>query len=392
MKGGQMTYYQYYEVTKNMQPFDKVKIRLEMVKHAKEESVTDASRLFNTSRPTVYKWLKRHEEDGIEGLYDRSRAPNRVHNKTPEHIEDKVVDIRNKTGKMSTKVLVRDFGISVSHETARRILHDREDDLDEGKKLESKKKKKKDKRKRMAEIKQKWDAFKQVDIDVKHLDDIPFYYPFMKALGLPKYQYSARCVSSGIYFTAYSQSISVAHSCIFGRLLCEFLKKNRVNLDKVRFQYDNGPEFIGHIYKKDYSKFEKLLMSYGADINRIPVGEWSWNADVETVHAIIEREFFDIEVFNSKEHFFWKINNYLFFFNTRRRNSNKKDKTPLEILIEKNKNPELVHWFAPDLDRLLEKKMDVTLDPELDLAGVKNDFNIISQSVNHVSWNPSFLY
>jgi transposase len=384
-----MSYYQYYEVMKNMQPFNKVKIRFEMVKHAKKKSITDAARIFNTSRPTVYKWLKRYDKYGIGGLYNNSRAPERVHNKTPKHIEDIVVDKRNQLGKISTRVLVRDFGVPVSHETARRILHERKDDLDEGKELKSKKKKKKETRKKMAEIKQKWNAFTQIDIDVKHLDDIPFYYPFMKALGLPKYQYSARCVSSGVYFTAYSQSISLGHSCIFGRLLCEFLRENGIDLTKVRFQYDNGSEFIGAINAKNYSKFEKMLMSYGADINRIPIGQWSWNADVETVHAIIEREFFDIEVFNSKEHFFHKINNYMFFFNTKRRNSNKKDKTPLEILIEKKKNPELVNWFVPDLDKLLSKKMDLTLEPGLDLASLKNNFNIISQSVNHVPWNLS---
>ncbi|MEO0293572.1 MAG: hypothetical protein ABIN61_05050 [candidate division WOR-3 bacterium] len=39
-----------------------------------------------------------------------------------------------------------------------------------------------------------------------------------------------------------------------------------------------------------------------------------------------KREFFDIEVFEGKEHFFHKVNNYLFFFNTMRKNSNKNDK------------------------------------------------------------------
>ncbi|MEO0292926.1 MAG: hypothetical protein ABIN61_01735 [candidate division WOR-3 bacterium] len=39
-----------------------------------------------------------------------------------------------------------------------------------------------------------------------------------------EYQYSGRCVSSG--FTAYYENISVAHSCIFARLSCEFLKGN----------------------------------------------------------------------------------------------------------------------------------------------------------------------
>ncbi|MEO0294113.1 MAG: hypothetical protein ABIN61_07850, partial [candidate division WOR-3 bacterium] len=55
-----------------------------------------------------------------------------------------------------------------------------------------------------------------------------------------EYQYSGRCVSSG--FTAYSENISIAHSCIFARLSCEFLKGNGVHLNKVRFQYDNGLE------------------------------------------------------------------------------------------------------------------------------------------------------
>ncbi|MEO0294088.1 MAG: helix-turn-helix domain-containing protein [candidate division WOR-3 bacterium] len=37
---------------------NKVKIRFEMVKNPKEESIGDIARIFNTGRPTVYKWLK----------------------------------------------------------------------------------------------------------------------------------------------------------------------------------------------------------------------------------------------------------------------------------------------------------------------------------------------
>jgi transposase len=78
-----MSYYQYYEVIKNMQPFDSVKIRFDMVKHAKKESIVVAARIFNTSRPTVYRWLNRYDKYGIEGLYNHSIAPKKVHNKTP---------------------------------------------------------------------------------------------------------------------------------------------------------------------------------------------------------------------------------------------------------------------------------------------------------------------
>ncbi|MEO0293649.1 MAG: hypothetical protein ABIN61_05450 [candidate division WOR-3 bacterium] len=57
----------------------------------------------------------------------------------------------------------------------------------------------------------------------------------------------------------------------------------------------------------------------------------------------------------------------------------------LETLIERSKSPELVHLFVPDLDKLLEKKMDMTLDLELDLVNVK-----ISQSVHHLPWKVWF--
>ena len=88
-----------------------------------------------------------------------------------------------------------------------------------------------------------------------------------------------------------AQNISVAHSTVFARLICEFLKGNGVDLSIVRFQYDNSSEFIGNIYAKELSDLEKILKSYGADINRIPEGQWSWNSDVETTHGIIERVF-----------------------------------------------------------------------------------------------------
>ncbi|MEO0292927.1 MAG: IS630 transposase-related protein [candidate division WOR-3 bacterium] len=41
-----------------MQPLDKVKIRFDLVKYAKKESITEAAQIFTTGRPTVYKWLK----------------------------------------------------------------------------------------------------------------------------------------------------------------------------------------------------------------------------------------------------------------------------------------------------------------------------------------------
>lgn len=49
---------------------------------------------FGISRETGYKWLRRYEADGIKGLDERSRAPVRHPNQTPEEIEQRVLAVR----------------------------------------------------------------------------------------------------------------------------------------------------------------------------------------------------------------------------------------------------------------------------------------------------------
>jgi transposase len=48
-------------------------------------SITDLSQKYGVSRPTIYKWLKRYDRFGIEGLKEKSRAPkNRPHRTSPK--------------------------------------------------------------------------------------------------------------------------------------------------------------------------------------------------------------------------------------------------------------------------------------------------------------------
>ena len=47
--------------------------RLEMVRSAQQDGVSETARLFEVSRPTVYKWVHRFDLEGLEGLVDRSR-------------------------------------------------------------------------------------------------------------------------------------------------------------------------------------------------------------------------------------------------------------------------------------------------------------------------------
>lgn len=59
-------------------------------------SVTGLSEAYGVSRKTVYKWIRRYEIDGLEGLKDRPRAPKNCPHKLDEHIAGKIVATKKK--------------------------------------------------------------------------------------------------------------------------------------------------------------------------------------------------------------------------------------------------------------------------------------------------------
>lgn len=76
-------------------------------------SLTELCREFNISRPTAYKFIKRFQEEGVDGLYEKSRA--HVHHpaKTTPEIEAAIVRLRKKHsrwgGEKIWKVLHNEF-------------------------------------------------------------------------------------------------------------------------------------------------------------------------------------------------------------------------------------------------------------------------------------------
>jgi putative transposase len=58
------------------------------------ERMADLCREFEISRKTGYKLVQRYEENGIEGIKDRSPAPFLHPNQTPPRIEQAVIDLR----------------------------------------------------------------------------------------------------------------------------------------------------------------------------------------------------------------------------------------------------------------------------------------------------------
>jgi hypothetical protein len=191
----------------------------------------------------------------------------------------------------------------------------------------------------------------------------------MKNLKLPKYQFTAREVRSGIMFLAFANQCTAYNACLFAQILCGHLRSCGVDMKKLKFQTDNGKEFIG-CFRQDRTRdgFEKVVEGFGSRHKRIPVRAWSYNSDVETVHRTIEDEFYDIENFESIRDFHQRAASYQAWYNLVRPNMNKDFMSPWQIIrkVRPQMNLELVRlpplmldWLGPDY---------ITRD-ELDLRG-----------------------
>jgi hypothetical protein len=180
----------------------------------------------------------------------------------------------------------------------------------------------------------------------------------MKSMRLPKYQFTAREVRSGLMFLGFANEKSASNACLFAQILCGHLKRCGVDMEKLKFQTDNGSEFIG-CFRQNGTRdgFEAAVAVFGSRHKRIPVRAWSYNSDVETVHRTIEDEFYDLENFESIKDFHQRVASYQAWYNLVRVNSNKDYKTPWQIIkkvkpkmdIELARLPPLMlDWLGPD--------------------------------------------
>ena len=83
--------------------------RKEFVTLARSEGVnmSELCRRCGISRKTGYKWLRRHDEGGDEGLHDLSRRPHHSPNRTSKQLEQAVVDLRREYPTKGSHVIAR---------------------------------------------------------------------------------------------------------------------------------------------------------------------------------------------------------------------------------------------------------------------------------------------
>lgn len=61
---------------------------------------------FGVSSKTGYKWIARYDAEGVEGLRDRSRAPQSCAHRIPEDVADKVIEVRRRHPRWGPKKIV----------------------------------------------------------------------------------------------------------------------------------------------------------------------------------------------------------------------------------------------------------------------------------------------
>jgi transposase len=354
--------YSYYSVMRTSK--DRRCLRLQMVQCAIEHGIKQAAKHFHASRNTVRKWLDRWHRHGYAGLVDQSRRPHRSPRATPPHQRRKLVSLKRKYKRLGAEAIKAIEGISLSSKTMRKIWRE------EG--VSSRKRRKKHQTKQnLREIKRQWALFQQIDEDTKELKDIPEYWIQMKQKGLPTIQYTARDVTTGMLFMGFAQERSLDYTTCFAHYLNNALLTLGVDLSTTTRQSDNGSEYIGSWQAKEDSAYTKAVQSIqGQQHQTIPPGAHRFQSDVETVHNLVETEFYEIEAFRDRTDFLNKAYSYQLFFNLQRPNSYKENKTPWQLAREKNPTLSMEVPMIPPvfLDDLYDQQLESALQGGHDVS------------------------
>lgn len=320
--------YQYYKIIKGMTMEGKFNLRLQLVEYARQFGKKAAMRSFKLNKATVNKWVERYNEEGLQGLLDRSRAPKKQWKKCDRAFEAKVIRLRRKTkNKYGALKLKERFNLERSPTCINRIIQERP-------KLRRKRKTKHEKRNELRAVKKLMKTLGLIQVDVKELMDISNYYVQQWVNPkLPKYEITARDVKSGATWVCLADTKESVNTAAFISMLIQHLKEQGFDLDAITIQTDNGTEFHNKP-GQELSLFDKVLDHFQVKQDRIPPAAPTFNSDVETFHRLVEDEFYSIERFRDVEDMERQLYTHMIDFNYLRKNSYKENKAPIEFLRE----------------------------------------------------------
>lgn len=317
----------YYNMIRSDDP--KYAVRHNLVTHAQRHGVRAAARAFRCQRRIVRKWLHRYKTLGASGLGSQSRAPKNCPHKTAKAMEERVVELRRKTPGFGARRLIHEFELKIGHNAVDRILRQRG--------LTRSKPRRKHQRKRdLRAIKAAYEPFTRFQMDVKYLTDLPLFWTQIQAHALPRFQYTIRELSCGAQFLAYSNALSKTFATFAIDRFLTHLRAYAIRTSKIVIQSDLGSEFDGDTVHYQPESFHQTIEKKWSATHRFnPPAYPNANADVESVHATIEGEFYDAQIFSSRHDFFAKAATYQLWYNVARKNRSRGFLSPADLLALK---------------------------------------------------------
>jgi transposase len=327
-------------------------MRKAIILEAVEKGIKLTARRFDMSKNTVRTWLRRFQREGNDGLMDRRNGPKYIPHKTSKEEEAQILTIRSTVkNSYGAKRLKAFFRLKPSIGAIQRILHQHG--------LTKRQRRRHQKKNDLRAVKARYKALEKLQMDVKYLTDIPPYWEQMQRFQLPRFQYTVRDVKSGMLFLGFADSVSELHAETMAQYVLRAITPHFPGT--VIMQTDNGVEFSGTTRKCENNHFRAAVKAFGADHVYIPPGHCNANADVESIHATIENEFYNLTPFSSRKDFFKKAESYRRFYNLERPNYSKGAKTPWLITQQDHPSTDFAtiaqSISVVDLDHLLQLRV-----------------------------------
>ena len=279
------------------------------------KSISDVCIAFGISRETWYKWKRRYDVYGVDGLKNQSRKPHNIKNlKVTEELEKLVLELRlnNRFGPMRIRFrLKRKYGVSLGTKTIYNLL-------------------KRHKLNVLAvKLKRKYKRF-----EMKHPNELvqmdtkgPFY---LKASRTKHYlihvidDCSRKVVSKWCNRRTSEAALSV---------LKEWVK---LHGKPNKVMHDGGTEFTS-------TDFKNFLILNGIKDKQIPKGYPQEQGKVEAYNKIVIAEFLQIEELKDEKDGAEKYESFVNSYNYEREHGGINGMTPAEKFMKCLKQPLLIH-------------------------------------------------
>lgn len=330
-------------------------------------NISDCARVFNVTRPIIYKTLKKKQEGNLK---DSSRAPHNQPKKTPGDIEDRVIEFKNKTHfgpKRLSRYLEKHEGLIVPYGTVRHILRRNKNKLT----YKVKGRRKGEKREFIDWYSAK--PFEIVQIDLKHIRD-------QKALtkeqmihldkyDIPNYQWGALDVTSRFKLIGYSREKTWTNGLLWYLWVISYLRSHGVTT-RIVFTVDHGEEFGGKSFMK-LQELRHLISAFGCRIIQNHKGHCEENAHIERSHRTDDDEFYIPRVLQikSEKDLLYESHGYIYYYNNLREHSSLDNQTPFEYLRK----------HMPEVHEDMKYARPILLDDISSSIGPWSGYNVLAQ-------------